>query len=120
MCSHGPVPDKAGGASAVLADESLQTLGAREKLQWIRINMVQGEGPSYRGLLSPELRLMPSRSIDGQKTWPCAEAIRAKLIFLFPEKCDFDGVPPAGRRTAPQNTAALEYVRSGAEGAVRH
>jgi hypothetical protein len=24
-------------------------------------------------------------SMDGQKTWPCAEAIRAKLILLSPE-----------------------------------
>jgi hypothetical protein len=23
--------------------------------------------------------------MDGQKTWPCAEAIRAKLILLSPE-----------------------------------
>jgi CspA family cold shock protein len=38
-----------------------------------------------------KLRLIQTLSIDGQKTWPCAEATRAKLILLFPENANFDG-----------------------------
>jgi len=38
-----------------------------------------------RALQSYKLRPIYGESIDGQKTWPCAEAIRAKLILLSPE-----------------------------------
>jgi CspA family cold shock protein len=41
-------------------------------------------------LLSYKIRRIQRKSIDGQKTWHCAEAIRAELIILSPEKCDFD------------------------------
>jgi hypothetical protein len=36
-------------------------------------------------LQSLKLKRIQGRSMDGQKTWPCAEAIRAKLILLSPE-----------------------------------
>jgi hypothetical protein len=48
--------------------------------------------------------LIHIQSIDGQKTWPCAEAICAKLILLSPENAI---------STARRPRASILYFKKG-------